>query len=292
MPKVGIGFHTDAFNSTHKSFEQCLQWASENGVKYIEPGTIEGACWIQGLGYFPHVSLLEDPVLLVKKMEGYGVKFSQIDAAYPLSNKDGTAIGVPYVQKAIRWAALAGCPRVATTDGLFRAEDVSDQHALDRMKSRYEQILEVAEAHKVIVNIEVHGYYTTNPDMLDQMLNFCGDKDYLKLNLDTGNCFIAGQDPVAFTRRFVEKVDHCHIKDVTKELADAARGGMTGIALSHCSVGEGVNAQNIRECLGLLYKEGFDGVLSIECEGKGGPMLAKSVAWLKEALLETGFELE
>ncbi|MCM8532815.1 MAG: hypothetical protein NE330_16730, partial [Lentisphaeraceae bacterium] len=83
MPKVGIGFHTDAFNSTHKSFEQCLQWASENGVKYIEPRTIEGACWIQGLGYFPHISLLEDPVLLVKKMNEYGVKFSQIDAAYP-----------------------------------------------------------------------------------------------------------------------------------------------------------------------------------------------------------------
>ncbi|MCM8530307.1 MAG: sugar phosphate isomerase/epimerase, partial [Lentisphaeraceae bacterium] len=167
-----------------------------------------------------------------------------------------------------------------------------DQQALDRMKSRYEQIIEIAEAHKVIVNIEVHGYYTTNPDMLDQMLNFCGDSNYLKLNLDTGNCFIAGQDPVAFTRRFVEKIDHCHIKDVTKELADAARGGMTGIALSHCAVGEGVNTQNIRECLGLLYKQGFDGVLSIECEGKGGPMLAKSVTWLKEALLETGFELE
>jgi len=98
MPQIGIGFHTDAFNSSHKSFEQALAWAQENDVHYIEPGVIEGACWIHGLGYFPHVSLLEDPALLRKKMATYGVEFSQIDAAYPLSGRDGLTVGVPYVQ--------------------------------------------------------------------------------------------------------------------------------------------------------------------------------------------------
>ena len=98
MPQIGIGFHTDAFNSSHKSFEQALAWAQENDVHYIEPGVIEGACWIHGLGYFPHISLLEDPALLRKKMERYGVEFSQIDAAYPLSGRDGlTEIGRAHV---------------------------------------------------------------------------------------------------------------------------------------------------------------------------------------------------
>ena len=41
MPEVGVGFHTDAFNSTHKSFEQALQWAKDHDVHYIEPGVIE-----------------------------------------------------------------------------------------------------------------------------------------------------------------------------------------------------------------------------------------------------------
>ncbi len=291
MPKVGIGFHTDAFNSTFKSFEQCLEWAQENDVHYIEPGVIEGACWIHGLGYFPHISLLEDPALLREKMASYGVQLSQIDAAYPLSGKCGPTIGVPYVLKSIPWAVLAGSPRVATTDGLHQPEGLTDDEAMESMKRSYEQIIEVAEAHKIVVTIEVHGYFTTNPDRLEQMLNFC-ESPWLQLNLDTGNSYIAGQDPVAFTERFLDKIHHVHVKDVSQSLSDAVRGGQTGIAVSQCATGDGVNGNNIRACMKQLYDRGFDGVFSIECEGEGGPMIERSLAWVRDALSDTGFEVE
>ena len=231
MPQIGVGFHTDAFNSSHKSFEQALAWAQDHGVHYIEPGVIEGACWIHGLGYFPHISLIEDPVLLRRKMERYDVQFSQIDAAYPLSGKDGMSVGVPYVQKAIAWAALAGSPCVATTDGLHKPEGLGDREALDLMRRAYQEIVRVAEAHEIVVTIEVHGYFTTRPDWLEEMLAYCGDSPYLRLNLDTGNSFIAGNDPVEFTERFLDKIAHVHIKDVSESLAAAVRGGATGIAL-------------------------------------------------------------
>lgn len=289
MPQIGIGFHTDAFNSSHKSFEQALAWAQENDVHYIEPGVIEGACWIHGLGYFPHVSLLEDPALLRKKMERYGVEFSQIDAAYPLSGRDGLTVGVPYVQKAIAWAALAGSPRVATTDGLHKPEGLEDREALDLMKRSYGEIIRVAEAHEVVVTIEVHGYFTTRADWLAEMLAFCGDTPWLRLNLDTGNTFIAGNDPVRFADRFLDKIDHVHVKDVSRSLADSVRGGATGIAISHVAAGDGVNAENIRQILAKLSDNGFDGVLSIECEGQGGPMLADSLSWLRKEVAAAGF---
>ncbi|MET4224751.1 sugar phosphate isomerase/epimerase family protein [Oerskovia enterophila] len=289
MPQIGIGFHTDAFNSSHKSFEQALAWAQENDVHYIEPGVIEGACWIHGLGYFPHVSLLEDPALLRKKMERYGVEFSQIDAAYPLSGRDGLTVGVPYVQKAIAWAALAGSPRVATTDGLHKPEGLEDREALDLMKRSYGEIIRVAEAHEVVVTIEVHGYFTTRADWLAEMLAFCGDSPWLRLNLDTGNTFIAGNDPVRFADRFLDKIDHVHVKDVSQSLADSVRGGATGIAISHVAAGDGVNAENIRQILAKLSDNGFDGVLSIECEGQGGPMLADSLSWLRKEVAAAGF---
>src|SRR5512134_442003 len=89
-----IGFHTDAFNSSYWSFEQCLEWAQRNGVRFIECGAIDGVSWIHGLGYQPHVALWEDPVLLRKKMDGYGVAFSQVDAAFPLSVPEGATLGV------------------------------------------------------------------------------------------------------------------------------------------------------------------------------------------------------
>jgi sugar phosphate isomerase/epimerase len=69
---------------------------------------------------------------------------------------------------------------------------------------------------------------------------------------------------------------------VSQSLAAAARGDLTGIAVSHCATGEGVNWDNIRKCVDILVEIGFDGVLSIECEGAGGPMIEQSLAWVRD----------
>jgi inosose dehydratase len=179
---MNIGFHTDAFNSSYWNFEKCLQWAQANDVHYIECGVIDGVSWIHGLGYQPHVALYEDPLLLRRKMEKYGVRFSQVDAAFPLSGKDGPLYGVPYVLKTIPWAKLAGCERIATTDGLHKPAGLSDDEAMESMKRSYGQIIEVAEAYEMTISIEVHGYFTTRPDMMARMLAFC-DSAYLRMNI-------------------------------------------------------------------------------------------------------------
>ena len=281
-----IGFHTDAFNTSFKNFEFCLEWAKKNDVHKIECGVIDGVSWIHGLGYQPHVALYEDPLMLRNKMKAqYDIEFSQIDAAFPLSGKDGPVYGVPYVLKSIPWAKHAGCPCIATTDGLHKPEGLNDPEAMDIMKRSYEQIIEVAEAYKMQINIEVHGYFTTNPDMLEKMLDFC-DSEYLGLNMDTGNSFIAGNNPVEFIKRFINRVRHVHVKDVSKSLAAALRGQDTGIALSQCAIGEGVNADNIKECMRLLRDNGYIGVLSMECEGEGGPMIERSLAWMRATMQE------
>jgi sugar phosphate isomerase/epimerase len=160
---------------------------------------------------------------------------------------------------------------------------------MESMKRSYGQIIEVAEAYEMIISIEVHGYFTTNPDMMAKMLAFC-DSPYLRLNLDTGNTFIAGQDPVAFCERFKNKVTHVHVKDVSESLAAAVRGEQTGIAVSSCAIGDGVNAGNIKKVLTILRDNGYDGVLSMECEGAGGPMIEKSLAWLRRTLNELNIE--
>lgn len=286
-----ISFHTDAFNSSYWDFEKCLQWAQEHDVHYIECGLIDGVSWIHGLGYQPHVALYQDPLLLRRKMEAYGVRFSQVDAAFPLSGKDGPLYGVPYVLKSIPWAKLAGCDHIATTDGLHQPEGLTDQQSLDMMKRSYEQIIETATAYEIIINIEVHGYFTTNPDMMAKMLDFC-DSPYLRMNMDTGNTFIAGRDPIAFCDRFKSKVTHVHVKDVSESLASIARGGQTGIAVSHCALGDGVNADNIKKCLAILRDHGYQGMLSMECEGAGGPMIAQSLDWLRQSMAELNISIE
>jgi len=123
------------------------------------------------------------------------------------------------------------------------------------------------------------------------MLAFC-DSPSLRLNMDTGNTFIAGQDPVAFLERFLDKVSHVHLKDVSESLAASVLGEQTGIAVSQCALGDGVNADNIRRCLEVLRDDGYDGVLSMECEGQGGPMIEKSLAWMRATLADVGIAVE
>ncbi|MBI2940022.1 MAG: sugar phosphate isomerase/epimerase [Chloroflexi bacterium] len=280
-----IGFHTDAFNSAYWGFEQCLRWAQRNDLHYVECGVVDGVTWGHGLGYVPHVALWEDPLLLRRKMDRYEVQFSQLDAAFPLSIPEGATLGVEYVLHTIRWAKLVGCSRIDTTDDRDRPAGMTDREALDHLRRVYGQILRVAEAYDITINIEPHGYYTTRPEFIGEMLDFA-DSPYLRLNMDTGNTFIAGQDPVAFLARFKDRVSHVHIKDVSPSLAAAARGELTGIAISHCAVGEGVNAENIRRCVEILVDVGFDGVLSIECEGNGGPLIEQSLTWLRELVAD------
>jgi len=288
---VRIGFHTDAFNSHVFSFQKCVDWAEANGVSRIECGVLDGVSWIHGLGYFPHLALYEDPATLKENMAKQGVALSQIDAAYPLSGKDGPTYGVPYVLKSIPWAKHAGCPNIATTDGLYKPADLSDDEAMEIMKRSYGQIVDTAEKYGININIEIHGYFTTKPDFIEKMLDFC-DSPRLGLNFDTGNSFISGQDPVAFCSRFLKRINHVHVKDVSEELARRCRGEETGIGISHCAIGDGVNAENIVRCLELLRDSGYKGVLSMETEGAGGPMIEKSLVWLRRTLKNLGIEEE
>ena len=286
-----ISFHSDTFCSAFWTFEKCLDWARKNDVHFIECGLIDGVSWMHGLGYLPHLSTVDDPLLLRKMMDKYDVHLSQIDAAFPLSGKEGPIYATPYVLNAIRYAKLVGCPRVCTTDGLFKPEGYTDEEAMAQMKWCYQQILEIAEVYEIDITIEIHGYFTNNIDWLDQMLNFV-DSPRLRLNLDTGNSFIAGGNPIDFAHRFAKKVSHVHIKDVSKELAEQARGNDTGIALSHSAIGDGVNAGNIRETLKILHQAGFNGPLSMEVEGQGGPLIEKSLHWLRKTLAELGIPEE
>lgn len=279
-----LGFHTDAFTSAFWSFEQCLAWAKANDLHWIECGMIDGVSWIHGLGYHPHVALWEDPLLLRNKMDDYGVSFTQIDAAFPLSTIEGATLGLEYVLRTIPWAKLAGCPRIDTTDHHSRPVGMTDAEVMTQLRRVYQRIMRVAEAYKVTVNIEPHGYYTTKPDFLEEMLSFV-DSPFLCLNLDIGNIFIAGQDPIRFVERFHPKISHVHVKDVAASLAAESRGELTGIASSHCAVGEGINAENVRKCLEMLVGHGYHGVLTIECEAQGG-IMDRSLEWMRRLIAD------
>lgn len=279
---IKLSMHTDNWRCLSGSFEQAVAAAKKFGLEHIEFGVVDGQDFIQGLGYSPAVSLDSNPIRLRRYLESNGLKPSQIDAAYPITGPLGATFGVRYVQRAIRFAADIGCPFVDTTDGQFKPEGYTDEQVLAITKESYRQIVEWAEDYEVTVNIETHGPYTNDPDILERMLNFF-DTPRLRFNLDTGNTFIAGGNPVDFLQRFLDKLSYMHIKDVSESLALALRGEETGIAVSESPIGAGVNAENIRTCIRLLKEADWDGVVSVECLGTD-ENLSASIDWLREEI--------
>ena len=274
-----LGMHVDNWRHFDMPYDVPCQFAKDHGMKYVEFGTIDGDYFIEALGYSPHIPLHSDPMKLKGYLDSLGLKTSQLDAAYPMSSPEGQHRGIGYTIRAIQFAKALGCPCVDTTDGGRKPAGYTDDEVMVLMKQYYRVVLEWAERYEIIINVEPHGPYTTDPDTMEQILSFF-DSPYLRMNFDTGNIFIAGQDPVAFLRRFRHKISHCHIKDVSKELAEAIRGGQTGIASSVVAIGEGVNAENISGCIELLKEINWDGVMSIECEAAPGKV-EQSLEWLR-----------
>ncbi|HOW72431.1 MAG TPA: sugar phosphate isomerase/epimerase family protein [Phycisphaerae bacterium] len=279
---IELGMHVDNWRHQDAPLKVPCEFAKNHGMKYIELGSVNGDYFVQSLGYNPHVPLHTDPLRLKAYLDSMGLKVSQIDAAYPISFPDGQYRGIPYTIESIKFARAVGAPYVDTTDGATKPAGYTDEEVMVLIKQYYRVILEWAESHDIIINVEPHGPYTTNPDTMERILSMF-DSKYLRMNFDTGNTFIAGNDPVKFLERFKHKVTHLHIKDVSASLAKACRGEETGISTSVVAIGEGVNADNIAGCIEVLKKMKWSGVLSIECEAAPGKV-EQGLAWLRKEL--------
>ncbi len=165
----------------------------------------------------------------------------------------------------------------ATTDDRFPPHDMTDPEAMAMMRDIYRRIVPVAEQYEITINIEPHDYFTKRPEFMAEMLSFV-DSPYFGLNMDTGNTFIAGADPAAFLAPLLHKVTHVHIKGVSPSLA-AAPGELTGIAVSHCRSATASTRQILSAAWKWLAGAGYGGVVSIECEVQGGPMIERSLEW-------------
>ena len=263
-------------------FEAACQKIAATGLKHLEFAVMDGQNFIAALGYDPGVSLESNPRGLRRFLDQLGLEVSQIDGSYPMMGPAGSAYGVHYVTQSIRFAAELGCPMVDTVDGAFETPGLTRKEVFRVTCDNYRQCLAWAEDYRVIINVEPHGPYTNDLEFMQKLFKTF-ESEWLRCNFDTGNTFIAGHDPLEYLKALRPYVVHCHIKDVSAELAAAVRGEETGIGSSIVPVGGGVNAENIRRCLEYLHATRWDGVVSIECHGSD-ENTAASVAWMKSAV--------
>ncbi|MDR6868880.1 inosose dehydratase [Microbacterium resistens] len=117
------------------------------------------------------------------------------------------------------------------------------------------------------------GTFVEDPAEIDR---FLADVD-LGLTLDTGHLFIAGGDPVDAVRRWGDRINHLHLKDV--DLAAlrrvlAAGGGMPEVWSGGAFVAFGEGDVDLTGVMEAVATHGFDGWVVVEQDVLNGPGLA------------------
>ncbi len=247
------------------SLERALEAIRNAGYEYIETQAVYHWC--------PHVDVdKDDPVKFAEKVKGFG--FKGITALWmPYGTFIFDEKSIEYAKRSIVWAAAAGIGVVNTGDG-FKPVDMDNGSALDILKERLSEVLEIADTSNVHLAIEPHGSFSLTLDGLLKIMALSHSK-MLGINYDAANIRRAGyvesgvsgykmknagnpdgtadmNDEVKVLKGVVNRVIHFHAKDLDKNMDCVALG--KGIV-------------KLKECIGVLRSAGYKGVLSLETEG-------------------------
>jgi sugar phosphate isomerase/epimerase len=271
---IEAGVNMEFIRCEDKSFAAGVERAAQIGYKYVEPMVHNGRELLSEAGYFHSFSMDDDPLEMKDILDRCGVKASGLSAHCPLMRPE---ISVPYLQKAIRFAAVVGAPVLNTDEGI-RPEWLSLDDAWGVMKYTLTAALRWAERYGIYIAIEPHQSITCKTDGLLRIATLV-DSPWLKVNYDTGNAYLGGEDPYVGLKAVQHLLVHVHAKDISIKQSEDEKGKVTGTPVG-CACGDGVI--DWEKVIGILRAANFNGVLSVEC---GTPEQAKrSLKHLSETI--------
>lgn len=274
MGKIGLGINMEFVRHDDKSFEWGIEKAAELGYEYVEPMVHWGRELLSEAGYFHSVSMLDDPYRVKRACEKAGIKLSGLSSHTALCKPE---IGTEYLKQGIRFAAECGAPVVNTDEGV-KPEWTTEEEDHVLMRYTLQEAAKVAEPRGILIGIEPHQQYSKSPDGLDRIFNLV-DSPAIGINFDTGNSYLAGQDPIEWLKRVLDRLVHLHAKDISIQQSESERGKVTGTPVG-CACGEGVI--DWPKVIEICKKAPRDIVFSVECGTVD--QAERSVNYLKELI--------
>lgn len=258
MAKIHFGINMEFVRHADKSFEWGVQKAADLGYDYVEPMVHWGRELLSEAGYFHSVSMLDDPLRIKRACAKAGIKLSGLSAHTPLTKPE---IGVEYLKQAIRFAAECGAPVVNTDEGP-KQPWTTEEEDFTLMRYTLMEAAKVAEPRGIFIGLECHQQYSKFPEGLDRIARLV-KSPAIGINFDTGNSFLAGQDPYQWLNHVAGRLVHLHAKDISVTHAEAERGKVSGTPVG-CACGDGVIdwSRVIKIC---RQKAKRDLVFSVEC---------------------------
>jgi inosose dehydratase len=226
------------------SVETQLKRAKEMGFDHADiTDTNSGGSMLGSAGFSPTVSLDDNPFEIKRLFEKYGIFPSTVCAhAALLEPSNPGKYGNTEIVKAVKFAAAIGIKDVITTEMepcSEWAEKLSYEERVFIMAEKLYTPVKMAEDHGVRILLEPHGPITDSIKGLQDVFDRLGNPEALGVNLDTGNSWLGGADPVEMARVFKDKIHHVHWKDLDAEW-EPKRGTMYGCGFSTIALGDGV----------------------------------------------------
>lgn len=254
---IHIGLNMEFIRCEDQPFEAGVARARALGYRYVEPMVHNGRELLSEAGYFHSFSMDNDPLEMKDILERHDVVASGLSAHCPLMRPE---IAVPYLEKAVRFAAAIGAPVVNTDEGI-RPAWLDDDECFQVMRYTLKKVLQVAERYGIAIGIEPHQSITKTTAGLLRVATLV-ESPMLRINYDTGNAFLGGEDPYAGLKAVLPRLIHVHAKDISIRQAADEQGKVTGTPVG-CACGDGVI--DWTRVIGILTEAGWSGVLSVEC---------------------------
>jgi sugar phosphate isomerase/epimerase len=240
-----------------KSFREGVERAAALGYKMVEPLVHDGRELLSEAGYFHSFPMDDDPLVMKDILDQHGLKPCSLSAHTPLMRPE---VAVPYLTRAVRFAAALGAPIINTDEGI-RPEWVPLEDAFAVMKYTLRAVLRIAEKYGIYIAIEPHQAISKTTDGLLKIATLV-NSPFLRVNYDTGNAYLGGVDPYDGLRAVLPLLVHMHAKDISLQQAEAERGKVTGTPVG-CACGDGVI--DWTKVVEILTGANWSGVLSVEC---------------------------
>ena len=262
--------------------ERQLQLAKEAGFDCADINEVnEGSSMFGSAGLAATVSLDGNPHDTKRLFEKFGITPSTVCVYGSLMEPSSPAIlQTAGIMKGIKYAAAIGIRDCVTTENEPHSEwakNLSYDQKIFTIAEKLYTPCQMAADMGVNILLEPHGPITDTIQGIQDIMDLLGNPVSLGVNMDTGNSWLGGTDPVEMAKYFKDKIFHVHWKDLGEEYVER-RGKQFGCGFSTIALGDGVI--DIAGVVDVLKdrKEIHASTLEI-----GGPpeMLQQSVAYLK-----------
>ena len=179
----------------------------------------------------------------------------------------------------VRVAQILGAPGMRhDATGGFRADHVGPRgfdDALPTLIKGCRAVTEFAADLGIKTMVENHGFFCQDSERVEKLANGVGHPNF-GLLVDMGNFLCADDEPALALGRVMPHAFHVHAKDFHVKSGSGPNPGsgwfrsLGGNYLRGSIIGHG--DVPIAQCIGIMKRAGYNGVLSIEFEGMEEPL--------------------